>query len=362
MPGPSDIPSGRRAALSDEAIPRAGPASRASFRARCGVDRYRDPAVRDLAWLLESVPLLSRERFGERLAQLLPTHAERARAAAWLAALDADPLPLHEMLRARPQSRLGLYAEQLLAYFFAHGTGPRLVEANRAVRVDGHTLGECDFLLTGPGGQPLHWELAVKCYLHAGGPTTSLAQYVGPNLADRFDLKLDRLLGHQLMLSAHPQIAALAPGQPWHPAMLVCGWLFYRWSGADAHEVGPNAIDTASPLASEHARGWWTTAAEWPPFDVQAWTIVPRLRWMAPLRFADADDVAVLRNPADVLQRCVDYWHSRPDQPLMVAALECDADEPGIAAGLRECSRGFIVPDAWPAQARVYAAVSPVGA
>lgn len=351
---------------------------------------YRDTAVRDLAWLLQSVPLLDRECFGDQLADLLPTETDRARAAAWLAALDADPVALHDALRERPQTRLGLYAEQLLAFFFAHGPGPRLVAANRAVRVDGHTLGECDFLLEGHDGRALHWELAVKCYLHVGGDTTSLAQYVGPNLADRFDLKLDRMLTHQLALSAHPQIVALAPGsgRAWHPAMLVCGWLFYRWTSsagqaasapaepphesaaaersAQAHgsPVGPGApADTrAVPrLAPGHARGWWVSAAQWPPFDAPAWAIVPRLRWMAPLRFARADDPAVLRDPMAVLARCTEYWRLRPDQPLMAAALAPDDETRACDGGLHEFSRGFIVPDDWPAHARAYAAASPRG-
>jgi hypothetical protein len=40
----------------------------------------------------------------------------------------------------------------------------------------------------------LHWELAVKCYLHAGRGPRNLADYVGPNLKDRFDLKLAHVL------------------------------------------------------------------------------------------------------------------------------------------------------------------------
>jgi hypothetical protein len=365
MSGSSDLPAERRAALNGgcgAAGEPPAPVSGARVRAGAcepgavgdaGAGNYRDVAVRDLAWLLQSAPLLNRERFGDLLAQPLSSCADRGRAAAWLATLDADPLPLHDMLRARPQSRLGLYAEQLLTFFFEHGPGLRLVAANRAVRVDGHTLGECDFLLEGPDGCALHWELAVKCYLYAGGPATSLAQYVGPNLADRFDLKLDRLLTHQLPLSAHPQIAALAHGRVWRPAMLVRGWLFYRWARDSAADVATGAL----PLAPEHTRGWWTTAAEWPPFDAPAWMIVPRLRWMAPLRFARADDPAVLRNPMDVLPNCTDYWRHRPDQPLMAAALapENDVGDTGDG-GLREVSRGFIVPDDWPAHARAYAA------
>ncbi|KAG0163717.1 hypothetical protein DFQ28_004036 [Apophysomyces sp. BC1034] len=350
---------------------------------------YRDVAVRDLAWLLLSPPLLDSQYFGAQLAHARVEPKHRPQTLAWLAALDADPRALHAVLDARPQSRLGLHAEQLLGFFLEHGpAATRLIAANRPVRVDGYTLGECDFLFEDAQGRALHWELALKCYLDVGGPSGSLARYVGPNLADRFDRKLARLLTHQLTLSRHPWIAALAPDGHWQAAMVVCGWLFHRWAPGDTNDEGGigdprNANDTGGPcdarhpdtasrpVAPGHARGWWTCATQWPAFDAPAWTIVPRLRWMAPLRLA-ADDPLVQRDPTAVLARCFEYWRNRPDQPLMVAALAgghgCTAQGPRISTGRDPCrnpssgewhelSRGFIAPDDWPARAAAYAAI-----
>jgi hypothetical protein len=271
------------------------------------------------------------------------------------------------------------------------------------VRIDGRTLGECDFLLTACDGLPLHWELAVKCYLHADVQgCRPLAHYVGPNLADRFDLKLARMLTHQLPLGAHPQIAALSPAGPWQSSLCVRGWLFYRWRGlvnpaangaehGAEHGAANDALtgmsraavsDDGSPLAGDHLRGWWTTTAEWPacaaalrkdgacgePVDMR-WTVLPRLRWMAPLRLpvdhgrAPAFAASTIMTPPGVPLRARSLavldddalWAAamqprvRRDEPLLVAAM---VREP---SGWREVSRGFIVQDDWPARAAAYA-------
>lgn len=327
---------------------------------------YRDVAVRDLAWLLLSPSLLDARYFGPRLAHVLAQPRQRQQALAWLARLDADPRALHAALDARPQSRLGLYAEQLLGFFLQYGPATRLIAANRPVRVDGHTLGECDFLFVDDDARAWHWELTVKCYLDVGGPPGSLARYVGPNLADRFDRKLTRLLTHQLTLSQHPQIAALAADGRWQAAMVVCGWLFRRWDSSgvgDSDNVSVNCAPRgdAAPgsVAPDHLQGWWTCAAQWPVFDAPAWTIVPRLRWMAPLRLS-ADDPRVYRDSTAVLVRCIDYWRDRPNQPLMVAALADVRVNPDVgnpAGEWCELARGFIVPDDWPKRAAAYTTV-----
>lgn len=358
-----------------------GPAAFAAAARECGGHRmpacarspcvdllhaYRDVAVRDLAWLLLSPSLLDARYFGPRAAPVLVQPRQRQQALAWLARLDANPRALYAALDARPQSRLGLYAEQLLGFFLQHGPATRLIAANRPVRVDGHTLGECDFLFEDDGARTWHWELTVKCYLDAGGPPGSLARYVGPNLADRFDRKLTRLLTHQLALSQHPQIASLAASGHWQAAMVVRGWLFRRWAPSgvgDSDNVSVNRAprgDAAPvPIAPDHLRGWWTCAAQWPVFDAPAWTIVPRLRWMAPLRLS-ANDPRVYRDSIAVLMRCIDYWRDRPDQPLMVAALadvHVGQDVGNPAGEWCELARGFIVPDDWPKRAAAYTTI-----
>ncbi|MGN8108195.1 DUF1853 family protein [Paraburkholderia sp. 22098] len=325
------------------------------------LDKLRDCAVRDLAWLLLSADLLRPQPPVGELATPFASLRQLDDIVDWLCALDAAPAPLHDDLAATRMTRLGRYAERLLGWFLQHGPTARLVAAGVPLRRGGVTLGECDFLLHTQEGARLHWELAVKCYLHAGNvdartaplsPSASsltssltssqLSDYVGPNLKDRFDLKLAHLLGHQLPLSAREDFASTGYPGPWTPQMFVKGWLFYRHgeTPADAVELDP-----------AHGRGWWVTRSEWPDFaaaHAQHWRVLPRLEWLAPRRYGqDAEQTPsrALIDPLTLTARS-----TQQTGPTMIAALAEDA-----AGRLVERSRGFVVPDEWPEQAQAYA-------
>ncbi|WP_206952011.1 DUF1853 family protein [Trinickia acidisoli] len=310
-------------------------------------DALSDPVVRDLAWLLFSAPLLRGQPPAGELASVFETGQERAATIRWLLELDREPGPLRQALAAMRIVRLGRYAECLLAYFLQQGPACRLVAANVALRLAGRTIGECDFLVETASGRRLHWELAVKCYLHAGGNRAELADYVGPNLQDRFDVKLGHLLGHQLPLSARDEFAALGHAGPWQPQMFVKGWLFYQWG--EAPPIAP-AVDPS------HHRGFWVTRSEWPSFCASRvaarWAVLPRLAWLAP-RPAIASEreggdvgAAGLTAPDALAERL-----AQQSGPTMLARFERD---PSALGYWRETARGFLVSDEWPAQARYY--------
>ena len=314
-------------------------------------DPLRDSAVRDLAWLLLSPDLLRPQLPVGVLANPVETPLQLQATVAWLRALDAAPEPLHNDLSATRITRLGRYAERLLGWFLQHGPAAQLVAAGVPLRRAGVTLGECDFLVQTHEGARLHWELAVKCYLHAGAAREAqagrLADYVGPNLKDRFDIKLAHLLNHQLPLSAREEFVLAGYAGPWTPQMFVKGWLFYRHGETP---VDPLEVDPA------HGRGWWVTRGDWPGFaatHARIWRALPRLEWLAPRRVAaleeqgdDECDERASYVDAATLAAQTSHQHS----PVMVAAFVEDG-----AGHLLERSRGFIVPDDWPEQARHYA-------
>jgi uncharacterized protein len=323
------------------------------------LDSLGDSAVRDLAWLLFSPPLVREHPPRGKLACPFETGEEAAAVKAWLVALDRDAEPLRRAVAAGRLTRLGRYAECLLAYFLQHGPAPRLIAANVALRRADRTLGECDFLVESALGRRLHWELAVKCYLHAGGESEALSDYVGPNLQDRFDLKLARLIEHQLPLSARDEFALLGHTGPWEAQMFVKGWLFYRWREDGGRPMAMPPVPEA--VEPRHARGFWITRAQWPCFAQQwargecgdAWAVLPRLAWLAPRRPAADDSVqAVGLSTAEALAE-----HVALGGPTMVAAFarRGRVEHGGAAAHWRECARGFVVPDDWPARARAFA-------
>ena len=322
----------------------------------------RAPTVRDLGWLLFAPALLA----GDACAGLLATPVEAADAPAtiaWLHALDAAPQALEAAAEPALRGRLGHRAEALLRFFLQHGPAARLVAANLPVRgAAGRTLGECDFLLRTPDGRRLHWELAVKCYLDAGAGATPLARYVGPGLADRFDVKLARLLDHQLPLSSRTEFGAAAAAfgaAPWQAQMCVRGWLFDRWrpDGArrDGGETGVQAR-AAAGVNPDCPRGFWATLDDWrvlaATLPVDGWVPLPRLEWMAPARVPRARATAADALAAAAVARFAAVPAGEPAS-LLAVGVRCGDD--GAAY---EIVRGFIVPAAWPELAMRFAAAA----
>jgi len=306
----------------------------------------RDPAVRDLAWLLFSPDLL-RPQPDAPLADLWESPDEADAAADWLSRLDRDAAALHRALGTSRLTRLGRYAEELLGWFLLQAPYGRLVAANVALRRAGRTLGECDFLVETTRGRRLHWELAVKCYLHVSEGRGLLSDFVGPNLRDRFDRKLSHLLDHQLRLSAREEFAILGHPGPWLAQMFVKGWLFYRaGSGSDVERSREPA-----ELAPAHPRGWWVTHEDWPAFaqaqQAIGWSVLPRLDWLAPRRLPALSQSTGILPPT--APHTLFEQIARRREPVMVAAFSADG------GGYVERSRGFIVPDDWPSRARAFA-------
>jgi hypothetical protein len=290
--------------------------------------------VRALAWLLDAPDLLDpasphwRGRIAT-LGALTPAVAD------WLAALDADPAPLDAALGQRPYSRLGLYAEKLMAFYFqqhgmlaAHGLQ---VRANR-----NDTVGEFDFLLR-DGGRLLHWELATKFYLLDSAPPLDVDDgsfncLIGPNLADTLGAKMRKILDKQLALGSHPAAQALLP-QPVDSAQaLVKGWLFYpggAWRALDG-------------ISQPHCHGFWRTLAESVALQGEHFMLMPRLEWLAPIK-APLATAPVLDRAG--LRQALERHMATVGAPQMVAVVAPHGD------WWVERARGFVVPDDWRSQA-----------
>ena len=229
---------------------------------------YREPAVRDLVWLIASSPLLP----GAALTDL-PCESARwpgpgdylslyARHEAWLRRLDACPQPLLAALSRARDLRLGRYAEDLLQFWLASPDNAEfeLLAEHVALREQGITLGELDFLVRERGnGQLWHIELALKFYLG-----TADQQWLGPNRQDSLTRKLTHLCQQQLPLLQTPagqrwlQTQGLQTPKPW-------GWLkgrlfsaFTNAAAADSSQwFTPNELIT---FADQHHYTWFRLA------------------------------------------------------------------------------------------------------
>ncbi|HZW23439.1 DUF1853 family protein [Noviherbaspirillum sp.] len=291
-----------------------------------------DPHVRTLAWLLDAPDLLdaAAAEWQGKIASIGPLDQ---RDITWLRELDRNPQALHDYLAIQPLTRLGRYAEKLMACYlehsenlFAHGVQVR-TEKNE-------TVGEFDFLLR--RGQGLvHWEFATKLYLlESSGRGRHADYFVGPNLADTLGVKVRKIMDRQLSLSQHPAAATLLPMPVTSAEALVKGWLFYQGRTPEAEH--PQGVSHA------HCRGFWCALQETEGLDAEAYAILPRLSWLAPARLAGGEgmDKEALRAKLEA------HFHAN-SSPVLVALLR---REGGV---LLETDRGFVVPDDWRSRAEI---------
>ncbi|MGC9403396.1 DUF1853 family protein [Vibrio genomosp. F10] len=127
-----------------------------------------------------------------------------------LPALPHHSLPLGETYSGNP--RLGFLYQYLCERWFEHSDDHQIVMTEEQINVDGRTLGEIDFIIQDRSNHQFeHWEVAIKFYLLHG------SHWYGPNSKDRLDIKLKRMIDHQLTMSQtasfkqkYPQISPIS--------------------------------------------------------------------------------------------------------------------------------------------------------
>ncbi|MBD8531109.1 MULTISPECIES: DUF1853 family protein [unclassified Massilia] len=302
------------------------------FHRRWG--HLRRARVRALAWLLDSPDLLdaAAPHWQGRIASTGSVTPEVAR---WLAGLDHDPAPLDAALGARVYTRLGLYAEKLMAFYFQQQG--RLVAHGLQIRANRNdTVGEFDFLLDAGPDALEHIEFATKFYLLQGEAGQEFDALVGPNLADSLGAKMRKIFGRQLELGAHPAAQPLLPRPVTAARALVKGWLFYPSGSWPA----------MSGITAGHCRGFWCALGELGTLGADAFMVLPKLQWLAPFR--SVQDVAVMN--AAQLHAALEAQFETNAAPVLVAVVRA---APGL---VEEVERGFIVPNDWRARAEARSA------
>lgn len=287
----------------------------------------QDAHVRALAWLIDSPDLLDpvAPQWSGRVASIKPLTSEATRD--WLLGLDKDPAPLHARLHITPFTRLGRYAETLMAFYLEH-IGILAAHGVPVREGKDRTLGEFDFLLHLPEGL-VHWEFATKLYLlESGGRGQHVDYFVGPNLRDTLGAKIGKILDQQLKLAEHPSAQACLPQAVVAARALVKGWLFYREH--DAQRA------SALGVSSDHCHGFWRPYGEIDNLPYDTYAILPRLQWLAPARVPSVKTLS-----ASKLKTLLHEHFQQDSMPVLLACLETEGDM------AREVERGFIVPDDW---------------
>jgi len=288
-----------------------------------------DPHVRALAWLLDAPDLLDPQapQWQGRIASLAD-----ADLAPWLAELDQQPQKLqdlHSYIGSLPSTRLGLYAEKLLAFYFERRQ--LLVAHSVQVRASKNdTVGEFDFLLRFGGD----WEFASKFYLlETSGDSLQVDDFIGRDMADSLGSKMQKLLHQQLALSQHPAARAHLSETVVSAQVLMKGWLFYP------DQRHPAAVPGVSANA---CRGYWCGMPDLQMDEAAGYYLLPRQRWLAPAKVASED----VRSAAQMKLLLSDYF-AGDGSPVLLITLRPEGDFS------LETDRGFVVPPDWARHAAV---------
>ncbi|WP_184013379.1 DUF1853 family protein [Glaciimonas immobilis] len=315
-----------------------------------------DRHVRALAWLLDSPDLLDKHapQWRGKIAHIVG-HSDNdpvafMRMAAWLQALDSDPEKqkvLYEYMGSLASTRLGLYAEKLMAFYFQQHA--LLVAHGLQVRTPkGDTLGEFDFLLQEHAGLA-HWEFATKFYLLENREADSVADdFIGPNFSDTLGKKIQKIFDRQLLLSHDPAAQSYLSAPVVQTQALVKGWLFYQ-----RQEF---LLPAQLGISPQHCRGYWSPLSELEIDEEGFYLMLPRQRWLAPAKAMLKD---ALRGAT--LRQALSTHFDHDLSPVMLATMQtCKmAGNAKDNIEVLESRRGFVVPDDWAVRAATLRGCAP---
>lgn len=234
----------------------------------------------------------------------------------WLRQLDEQTYE-HPLLDASHQ-RLGVYFEDLVAYYLSQRPGARIsnLRRNLALRqpIPGNkgveTVGELDFLFE-QGGRIQHLEVAVKFYLGVGKAENR--RWLGPNSKDRLDIKWQRMVSHQLPLAQHFGHQEL-DSHYWLKGILFEPWRC-RTTGQTTRQFDWLHLRDAQEYLRRHEGPWqWLTKRRWlSAYHADQGGIEPQqLLDQLKQHFAQATYGIMLANSStDVQHRCfvvADHW------------------------------------------------------
>ena len=159
-------------------------------------------------------------------------------------------------LLSGPRShKVGIAFEALIQWGLEQGLGYTCLARDVQIMDDNRTVGALDLVAADPKGHIEHWELAYKLFLQAD-EGVSWSSWIGPGGRDRLDIKVNRMLNHQLPLSSTPaaQNTLQALGVPAieRRRILLQGVLFTPW--------GSSGIQADS--ARTEAAGRWVRVSD----------------------------------------------------------------------------------------------------
>ena len=282
-------------------------------------------SVRDLIWVANSPSLLAVS--GEMTST--DTHNEVFRIASDQPSLNQSEIDadhLQDFLTKNPHNSVGRYFESLVYYWIKYVRGLEVLVCNEQIKRAGRTIGEIDLIFRNEQNRLIHWETAVKFFLHFPQPHSFSSDYVGPNSCDNLDRKINHLFGHQLKQSLDGPI-----NTDFHEAF-VRGCIFY-------HPSNPFPDRRHSRLHSAHLRGRWIHSSEVKELGQAGnsnYRLMRKPHWLA----TTPNQMPAISSME--IDRWVEQQFEHTDRPVML----CTDRSTGSMDGAVD--RILIVPDQWP--------------
>ena len=236
---------------------------------------FRQRCVQDLAWVIQSPPLISGCIAHTSWWTATDCEQEYQACLPELIRLDNNPTGLEHALQRAKSYRLGHYFEALAALWLQISPNYALLAKQLPLRNEHKTLGEIDFTIRDNRTDSIiHLEVAVKFYLGRSN-LNEMSNWHGPGLKDRLDLKFDHLRQHQTQLSRkYPELMPLPVDSS---ACLLKGRLFYP------PDLKQHTTSFSTP---QHLHGYWQHSPPDPltAHDSQKLIYLPKKYWLAPIQ------------------------------------------------------------------------------
>ncbi len=303
------------------------------------MSELKQQQVRDLAVSCFSEPLIS--DFAPLDNITAPSHCAlhlSEKRLQWLRHLDRNPKPLLEFLEQAKFRRLGFYHEALWHFFLQQDEDVELIATNCQVQQAGRTIGEFDVVYRDLSkDQVIHLELAFKIYLLSPDqPASNLSHWLGPNLNDRLDLKLEHMLNHQCRL------AQTAAGRAKlndinidevEREISLRGCLFF--GETDGEVTTENSV-----LNPGHPTGNWLPLSKAMKLldHYQGWLPLSNLQWISPVHSKAEEQLGSAE-----ISRFLQHHFEARQSPILICAYK---DE--LSASNIESYRLMVTPDVWP--------------
>ena len=278
------------------------------------MDQLESQLARDLQWSIESASLIDCE---------LPEEFD------WSKCPKQKISHLQQSMPQPNTKRVGRYFELLVEFWLREIQELEIIASQQQIQQDGRTIGEIDFLYRNHRGELCHCETAVKFYLHLPESNSAGSHFIGPNAADNFEKKTERLFHHQLQISRDhfPDVK--------RRIAFVKGRIFYR-----PNEPRPRKLPER--LSASHLAGTWIRSSQLKSLEGLypdcVFQVLKKPYWLtneAATSIDSHDDLSQITN------RLVKHFQT-DRKPLMLSAMKLDGK---VAT---EVDRLFVVSDDWP--------------